>query len=114
MLCHEKWDYNESSLTATLTSFELVCPDCNFVLHYGRSGQIIVVTGMKNPEKAVELFVRRDIHMERINQLSREQCNYILSHANREHSRRSNEKWKIKISPLIRKQFPDVKGIRIR
>jgi hypothetical protein len=114
MICHEKWDYNESSLTATLTGFELVCPDCNFVLHYGGSGQIIIGTSMNNPEKAVELFVRRDIHMEKINRLSREQCNRILSHANQEHSRRSKKRRKVKISQIIRKQSPEIKGIRIR
>ncbi|HKJ37284.1 MAG TPA: hypothetical protein VJ972_00790, partial [Anaerolineales bacterium] len=113
MLCHEKWNYDETNFTATLTGFELVCPDCNFVLHYGRSGQIIVGTSMSNPEKAVELYIRRDIHMERINQLSRAQCQRVLFHANQEHGRRSKKKWKIKISPELRKQFPEIKGIRI-
>ena len=112
MICHERWDYNEANFTATLTGFELVCPDCNFVLHYGRSAQIIM--SMTDPQKSIELFVRRDVHMQRINRLSRAQCQSILFYATKEHSRRSKKKWKVKISPLIRKQFPELKGVRIR
>lgn len=112
MICHEKWEYNDKNLTSTLTGFELVCPDCNAILHYGRSAQIIA--GTKNPEKAVELFVRREIHMERINQLSKTQCKLILSYATEEHKRRSSKRWKIIIPPSIRKQFPEIKGVRIK
>src|SRR5690348_10706023 len=37
MVCNEVWDYDDKKRGATLTKFEIVCRDCDSVLHYGKS-----------------------------------------------------------------------------
>jgi len=35
--CHESWEYNDNTMTQTLTGVQSLCPRCHMVKHYGRS-----------------------------------------------------------------------------
>src|SRR4051794_19728159 len=37
MVCNEIWQYDNEAHTATLKAFEIVCRDCDSVLHFGKS-----------------------------------------------------------------------------
>jgi len=37
LFCHEKWFYDESDYAQRLTGYEVVCADCNLILHMGRT-----------------------------------------------------------------------------
>jgi ribosomal protein L32 len=52
MVCNEVWAYDDQNHVATLTGFEMVCRDCDSVLHYGKSMLISEAKGIDRDERA--------------------------------------------------------------
>lgn len=106
LFCHEKWVYDQSNCTQRLTGYEVVCKDCNLILHMGRTQVIGLV------EKAVN-------HFHNVTGLEKEVLSKAVSEAALEWRMRSAYSWKIDISsdPLVRrfeKQLNDLKSISYR
>ena len=92
LLCHEKWCYDESDYTQRLTGYEVVCKNCNLILHIGRTSVIGLV------DRAVA-------HFQSVTGLGKNELIKGVNEAKAEWLARSTHTWKIDISsdPLARK-----------
>src|SRR6266498_4852448 len=68
MICHELWQYDIQPRTATLTGFQLICPDCNAVIHLGMT---FMVSGLQGIEVGAK-------HMAKVNGMTLVATNEIL------------------------------------
>jgi len=103
LLCHEKWCYDESDYTQRLTGFEVVCKDCNLILHMGRTGVIGLV------DRAVA-------HFQSVTGLGKNEFIKAVNEAKAEWRVRSTHTWKIDASsdPLARRFEKKINDLRPR
>ena len=103
LLCHEKWCYDESDYTQRLAGYEVVCKDCNLILHMGRTGVIGLV------DVAVA-------HFQSVTGLGKNEFVTALKEAMAEWRIRSAHTWKIDISsdPLARRFEKQINNLRPR
>ncbi|MCL5030633.1 MAG: hypothetical protein M1480_16600, partial [Bacteroidetes bacterium] len=85
--CHEVWIYNDNNLTQTLGSFQAICPLCHEVKHIGLAG----ILG--NGDRALNRF-------KKVNRLSKETAEKIVSVVFKEWKLRSGQKWELNINLL--------------
>jgi hypothetical protein len=93
--CHEKWDYDDTEATATLVGFEISCQLCHMISHAGRS----ISHGFKS-----ELIA----HLCKMNECTEAEALGIIDAAMAQWRERSKRKWTIRISPAMRKLYPDL------
>ena len=103
LLCHEKWCYDESDFTQRLTGYEVVCKNCNLILHMGRTGIIGLV------ERAVA-------HFQSVTGLGRNELVRAMNKAMAEWHIRSTHTWKIDISsdPLAQRFEKQINNLKPR
>ncbi len=113
MICHEQWNYDDTQHIAMLVGFELVCADCNLVLHGGWSSVLTAETAQHDPAKALELWIRRETHMERVNGITAEEKQAVQEYAGALHAKRSKHTWNVGISAELIQCFPFLYGIKL-
>ena len=103
MVCHEVWAYDDLKRVATLTAFEIVCRDCDSVLHFGKT---LLIGGKKGDEVTEQLAEQAIAHLMKVNGITKRQANKLIDDAFGQWMDRSKHKtWVIQISPeLIDKQ----------
>jgi hypothetical protein len=100
MICHEVWDYDDQNHIATLSGFDIVCRDCNSVLHFGFSLVLSARKGMDRDERAVA-------HLMKVNGLTRKQATKLIDDAFGEWIDRSKHKtWAVQIAPELVSKYP--------
>ncbi len=112
MICHEVWSYDDTSDVATLTGFELVCPECNVALHIGGAG---ARKAMHFPADSLELdptAIALDRLME-VNKMTFPEAVALLNHANRLLDERSQVQWEMQIAPSVVADFPFLAGLHL-
>jgi hypothetical protein len=115
MICHEKWLYNDSQHTATLTSFQLICRDCSSIIHWGRT-VIWLVEGqaMGSRQESIDnLIAKKRSHLQAVNRMASEDLDQLFDYAGLLHHRRSEQKWRVRILPALRRTFSELKGLRL-
>ena len=92
LLCHEKWCYDESDYTQRLTGYEVVCKNCNLILHMGRT-------------KVIGLVDEAFAHFQSVTGLGKNEFIKANNESTLEWCVRSKHTWKIDISgdPLARR-----------
>jgi len=83
--CHEKWQYDETNLIQKLIGYEIVCPNCNLILHFGRT----LAIGMESIAIA---------HFSKVTGLKKGDLERAGYQAMVEWMERSKKKWYIDIS----------------
>jgi len=103
LLCHEKWCYDKSDYIQRLTGYEVVCKDCNLILHMGRTLKIGLV------DRAIA-------HFQTVTGLGKEELNSAVHEAMEEWRVRSTHTWKIDVSsdPLARHFKKQLNDLRTR
>ncbi len=94
MVCHEVWNCDDSQHIAQLVRLAILCPDCNFVHHLGRAGQIGV------QDRAVA-------HMIAVNGMSKADASVVVRTAFEEWEERSQHRWRIAVDDGLVARFPD-------
>jgi hypothetical protein len=89
MVCHEVWDYDDIAHVATLTSFTILCPNCNLVHHIGRASQI-------------RRFDEALAHMTEVNRMTIEEAIAVANEAFEEWKRRSGQSWTVAVDAALR------------
>ena len=114
MVCHEIWEYDDHSHTATLADFALACRDCNFALHPGAALEVGFrqeVTGKgsiaQRGNQAIE-------HLSRVNGITLDEAYTMLSQALKLHRERSRHKeWQILITGRLIEKYHVLDGLAL-
>lgn len=103
LLCHEKWRYDDSDCTQRLTGYEVVCKDCNLILHMGRT-RVIGCVG------------RAVAHFQAVTGLGKNALSKAVNEATAEWRERSTITWNIDISsdPLARGFEKQINKLSVR
>jgi hypothetical protein len=101
LLCHEKWYYDESGYIQRLIGYEVVCKDCNLILHMGRT-------------RNIEFADRAVAHFQTVTGLGKKELDRAVNRAMAEWQARSIHTWKIDTSsdPLTRGFEKEINDIR--
>lgn len=67
MVCHEVWAYDDVKHVATLTAFEIVCRDCNSVLHLGKS---LLIGGRKGDKGTADRGEQAVAQLMKVNRIT--------------------------------------------
>jgi hypothetical protein len=95
MVCHEVWGYDDASAVATLSGFEIHCPDCDAVQHIGQTG----VRG--HGSEAIE-------HMALVNGTTVHEAERSVADAFQTWKRRSGNSWRVDVASGVRERFPEL------
>jgi hypothetical protein len=107
MVCNEVWAYDDLNHIATLTAFEIVCRDCDSVLHYGKSMLI-------SEQKGIDRDARAIVHLMKVNGISEDQAHTLILDALGEWHERSHRKtWVIQIAPELVSKYPILDGLSL-
>lgn len=96
MVCDEDWSYVNG--IALLREVQVVCPDCNAVIHFGRTN----VAGYG--QVALE-------HMARINGVTVEETVPLIDAAFAEWRERSQINWTVAIAPELLERYPELAAL---
>jgi hypothetical protein len=92
MICHEVWDYDDASAVATLSGFDIHCPDCDAVQHIGQTG----VRGYH--DEAIS-------HMAKVNGTTAGEAERLVAQAFQTWRRRSGTPWRVGVAPGVLERF---------
>jgi hypothetical protein len=107
MVCHEVWAYDDQNHIATLTAFEIVCRDCDSVLHFGKSLLISERKGIDRDERAI-------LHLMKVNGIRKRQANELIMAAFDKWLERSDHKtWAVQIAPELTSTYPILDGLTL-
>jgi len=111
MVCHEVWAYDDRNHVATLTAFEIVCRDCDSVLHFGKT---LLIGGRKGDEGMAKLAEQAIAQLMRVNGITEPQAHTVIDDAFGEWMVRSKRKtWTIKITPELIEKHPVLSGLEL-
>jgi len=91
--CHEKWLYDDSTGTVTLSGFAVNCRECDLATHIGRAIQ----HGFA--DEAIEQLCR-------INNCSRKQADTMIDNALNKWRKRSSQSWMIVVDAALLRRYP--------
>jgi hypothetical protein len=104
MVCHEVWAYDDLNHIATLTAFEIVCRDCDSVLHFGKT---LMIGGRKGDEVMAKLADQAIAQLMEVNGITKRQANKLIDDAFGQWMDRSVHKtWAIQIAPELIDKHP--------
>jgi hypothetical protein len=104
MVCHEVWAYDDLNCVATLTAFEIVCRDCDSVLHFGKT---LLIGGKKGDEVMEQLADQAIAQLMKVNGITKRQANKLIDDAFGQWMDRSKHKtWAVKIAPELIEKHP--------
>jgi hypothetical protein len=96
LFCHEKWDYNDRTGTATLVGFEILCDPCNWATHIGLAG----VRGHSQEARA---------QLARVNHMTPEEVEALIERATGDWKRRSQMRWKVAVKHRLLGAYPQLR-----
>ncbi len=70
-------------------------------------------TEERDPAKALEILIRRETQMNRVNGITDEEKQAVYEYAGRQHGERSKHRWRVKIAAGIVQRFPSLRGIKL-
>ncbi|MBA3532718.1 MAG: hypothetical protein H0T73_12405 [Ardenticatenales bacterium] len=114
MICHEVWDYDDSSHIARLNRFNLVCPDCDAVLHFGFT--FVLAFRQEAEGKANVIAEQRErvvAQLKQVNSISEAEALAVMEFAGRQHSERSRHSWQIEIASSLIDAYPLLANLRL-
>jgi hypothetical protein len=97
LFCHEKWDYNETTNTATLVGFEMLCDPCNWAVHIGLAG----LRGHLQDARA---------QLARVNRMTPPEVRALIERATQDWKRRSRMRWRIAIKHRLLEAYPQLRA----
>lgn len=104
MVCHEVWAYDDLNHIATLITFELVCRDCDSVLHFGKT---LLIGGRKGDDAMDDLAHQAIAHLMKVNGITKRQAMKMMDDAFGQWMDRSeHETWAIQIAPELIEKHP--------
>lgn len=107
MVCNELWAYDDQNHIATLTAFEVVCRDCDSVLHYGKSMLISEAKGIDRDERAI-------LHLMKVNAITNDQAHTLILDALAKWYGRSQHKtWAVQIAQELVSKYPILDGLTV-
>jgi hypothetical protein len=111
MVCNEIWEYDDKKLIATLKAFEIVCRDCDSVLHFGKS---LVIGGKRGDEGTAERAEQAIEQLMKVNSISEKQANKLLDDGFGQWIDRSeHENWAIQIAPELFEKYPELTNVKL-
>jgi hypothetical protein len=111
LVCHEVWAYDDLNRVATLTAFEIVCRDCDSVLHFGKS---LLIGGKKGDEGTAERGKQAVKQLMKVNRISKKQANKLIDDAFGKWIDRSKHKiWAIQIAPELIENHPILSNVEL-
>jgi hypothetical protein len=111
MVCHEVWAYDDSEHIATLTAFEIVCRDCDSVLHFGKT---LLIGGRKGDEEMAKLADQAIAQLMKVNGISEREAHKLVDDAFGKWMDRSKHKtWAIRIAPELIASYPALADLKL-
>jgi hypothetical protein len=92
MFAHERWQYDDARAVATIVGLELVCSDCNGVLHLGRLPQEHRMSALA--------------HLARVNGTTLKNARRLYRMAYATWRERSLRRWAVAVDPQIAARYP--------
>lgn len=103
MVCNEIWEYDDEKHIATLKGFEIVCRDCDSVLHFGKS---LVIGGKRGDEGTADRGDQAVKQLMKVNGITKRQAMKMIDDAFGQWMDRSeHETWAIQIAPELVKKY---------
>lgn len=111
MVCNEVWAYDDLNHVATLTAFEIVCRDCDSVLHFGKT----LLIGVKKGDEGMAAFADQAIaQLMKVNGITERQANRLIDDAFGKWMERSKHKtWAIQIAPGLIEKHPALASLTL-
>lgn len=111
MVCHEVWAYDDLNNVATLKAFEIVCRDCDSVLHFGKT---FLIDGRKGDKAMDSLADQAIAHLMKVNGITKRQAMKMIGDAFGLWMERSeHETWAIQIASELIEQYPILADIKL-
>ena len=111
MVCHEVWAYDDFNHIATLIAFELVCRDCDSVLHFGKT---LLIGGRKGDDAMDDLAEQGIAHLMKVNGITKRQAMKMIDDAFGKWMDRSEyETWSIQIAPELIDKHPVLANLKL-
>lgn len=99
LICHDKWDYDDRTLTATLIAFEIHCKACDLVCHFKRMMQVA------EPDAVLLSAVHQ---LCKVNGCQEQEAISILHDADRVWTQRNQERWTVAVAAPLLKKYPEL------
>jgi hypothetical protein len=111
MVCNEIWQYDDDKHTAMLKAFEIVCRDCDSVLHFGKS---LVIGGMRGDEGTADRADQAVKQLMKVNGITKRQAMKMLDDAfGQWRDRSDHETWAIQIAPELIEKYPLLTDLKL-
>jgi hypothetical protein len=111
MVCNELWAYDDINHIATLTAFEIVCRDCDSVLHFGKS---LLIGSKKGDEAMANRADQAIVHLMKVNGITEKQAHNLIDDAFGKWMERSKHKtWAIQIAPELIDKHPALVDLKL-
>ena len=102
-VCNEIWQYDDEAHTATLKEFEIVCRDCDSVLHFGKS---LVIGGKRGDEGPADRADQAVKQLMKVNGITKRQAMRLIDDAfGKWMDRSEHETWGIQIAPELIEKY---------
>jgi hypothetical protein len=100
-----------ASNTATLKAFEIVCRDCDSVLHFGKS---LVIGGKRGDEGTADRADQAVKQLMKVNGITKRQAMKLIDDAFDQWMDRSeHETWAIQIAPELIQQYAVLADLKL-
>jgi len=111
MVCNEVWQYDDRKHIATLKAFEIVCRDCDSVLHLGKS---LLIGSKKGDEGTAERGDQAVAQLMKVNGITKRQAHRLIDNAfGHWMERSSHKKWAIQIKPKLIEKHPILTDVKL-
>ncbi len=104
LICHDKWQYDDKRLIATLIGFEIHCSKCDLVTHIGHSANFV-------SESADEILLSALNHLCKVNNCAPEAAQTAILDAFKKWEKRSKKSWVVQVAPKLIEQYPELAAL---
>ena len=104
MVCHEVWNYDNTTCLATLTAFSLACRDCDSVLHIGHT--LVSSSDDERADHALD-------HFQKVSDISSKEALDVVTYCLMQFRARPRTKWRIIISTDLIEEYPVLKDLEL-
>lgn len=102
LICHDKWQYDDTKLVAALVAFEIHCGACDLVCHFKRMMQVA------DPNTVLVAAIDQ---MCVVNSCKEEDAMEMLLQACNLWEKRNKERRKVAVSSELLKQYPELASL---
>ena len=99
LICHDKWQYDDKNAMAALIGFEIHCPHCDAVTHFGQA---------VNRSDREEVLIAVLSHLCEVNQCKMDAAQSLLVNALDKWSMRNKMEWKITVAAALLTRYPEL------